>query len=38
MHLHTEEDLYYIQHYSPWLDIAILFRTVGAVLSRKGAY
>jgi exopolysaccharide biosynthesis polyprenyl glycosylphosphotransferase len=38
MHLHTEEDLYYIQHYSPWLDVVILFRTVGAVLSRKGAY
>jgi exopolysaccharide biosynthesis polyprenyl glycosylphosphotransferase len=38
MHLHTEEDLYYIQHYSPWLDLAILFQTVGAVLSRRGAY
>lgn len=38
MHLHTEEDLYYIQHYSPWLDIAILFQTLGAVLSRRGAY
>jgi exopolysaccharide biosynthesis polyprenyl glycosylphosphotransferase len=38
MHLHTEEDLYYIQHYSPWLDIVILFQTVGAILSRKGAY
>ncbi len=38
MHLHTEEDLYYIQHYSPWLDATILFQTVGAVLSRRGAY
>jgi exopolysaccharide biosynthesis polyprenyl glycosylphosphotransferase len=38
MHLHTEEDLYYIQHYSPWLDITILFRTIGALLSRRGAY
>jgi exopolysaccharide biosynthesis polyprenyl glycosylphosphotransferase len=38
MHLHTEEDLYYIQHYSPWLDVVILFRTIGAVLSRRGAY
>jgi exopolysaccharide biosynthesis polyprenyl glycosylphosphotransferase len=38
MHLHTEEDLYYIQHYSPWLDIVILFKTIGAVLSRRGAY
>jgi exopolysaccharide biosynthesis polyprenyl glycosylphosphotransferase len=38
MHLHTEEDLYYIQHYSPWLDLVILLRTVGTVLSRRGAY
>jgi exopolysaccharide biosynthesis polyprenyl glycosylphosphotransferase len=38
MHLHTEEDLYYIQHYSPWLDLVILFQTIGAVLSRRGAY
>ena len=28
MHLHTEQDLYYIQNYSLWLDIQILFRTV----------
>jgi exopolysaccharide biosynthesis polyprenyl glycosylphosphotransferase len=38
MHLHTEEDLYYIQHYSPWLDVVILFQTIGAVLSRRGAF
>ncbi len=38
MHLHTEDDLYYIQHYSLFLDIQILLRTVGAVLSGKGAY
>jgi lipopolysaccharide/colanic/teichoic acid biosynthesis glycosyltransferase len=38
MHLHTEEDLYYIQNYSPWLDVAIMLKTVGAVLSRRGAY
>jgi len=38
MHLHTEEDLYYIQHYSPWLDLVILFQTIGVVLSRRGAY
>ncbi len=38
MYLHTEEDLYYIQHYSPWLDITILLQTVGAVISRRGAY
>jgi lipopolysaccharide/colanic/teichoic acid biosynthesis glycosyltransferase len=38
MHLNTEEDLYYIQNYSPWLDVVILFKTVGAVLSRRGAF
>ncbi len=30
-------DIYYIQNWSLWLDFRILFRTVGAVLLRKGA-
>lgn len=38
MHLHTEEDLYYVQHYSIWLDLQILFKTVWVVLRGKGAY
>ncbi len=38
MHLNTEQDLYYIQHYSLWLDIQILWRTVSVVLRGKGAY
>lgn len=38
MHMHTEEDLYYVQNYSLWLDILILIKTVGTVLRRKGAY
>lgn len=38
MHLNTEQDLYYIQNYSLWLDLQILWRTIGAVFSRKGAY
>lgn len=38
MHLHTEDDLYYINHYSLWLDIQILIRTLWAVLLGKGAY
>ncbi|NMB90914.1 MAG: hypothetical protein GYA17_21335 [Chloroflexi bacterium] len=38
MHLHTDEDLYYIQHYSIWLDIQILIQTVWVVLLGKGAY
>jgi len=38
MHLHTEEDLYYIQNYSIWLDVQILMRTVWVVLIGKGSY
>lgn len=38
MHLHTEEDLFYIQNYSLWLDIQILWRTASAVLKGRGAY
>lgn len=38
MHLHTEDDLYYIQNYSIMLDIIILWRTLFAVIRRKGAF
>jgi exopolysaccharide biosynthesis polyprenyl glycosylphosphotransferase len=38
MHLHTEDDLYYIQNYSIWLDLQILLKTVWVVLIGKGAY
>jgi exopolysaccharide biosynthesis polyprenyl glycosylphosphotransferase len=38
MHLHTEDDLYYIQNYSIWLDIQIIFRTIWVVLLGRGAY
>jgi len=38
MHLNTEDDLYYIQNYSLFLDIIILWRTVFAVIRRRGAY
>ena len=38
MHLHTDQDLYYIQNYSLWLDVRILWRTVTVVLRGKGAY
>jgi len=30
--------MYYIHHWSPWLDLYLLFRTVGTVLFTKGAY
>jgi exopolysaccharide biosynthesis polyprenyl glycosylphosphotransferase len=38
MHLHTEDDLYYVQNYSIWLDLQIIMRTVWVVLLGKGAY
>jgi exopolysaccharide biosynthesis polyprenyl glycosylphosphotransferase len=38
MHLHTEDDLYYVQHYSIWLDLQIIMRTVWVVLLGRGAY
>ena len=38
MHLHTEDDLYYIQNYSLWLDVQIIVRTIWTVLLGKGAY
>ncbi|MEO6457177.1 MAG: sugar transferase [Chloroflexia bacterium] len=38
MHLHTEHDLYYIQNYSLWLDIRILWKTLAVVIVGKGAY
>ncbi|NIN70138.1 MAG: exopolysaccharide biosynthesis polyprenyl glycosylphosphotransferase [Anaerolineae bacterium] len=38
MHLHIQHDLYYIQNYSPLLDLQILWKTVGAVLKGRGAY
>lgn len=38
MHLHTEDDLYYIRNYSPLLDLQILWRTVGVVVRGRGAY
>jgi exopolysaccharide biosynthesis polyprenyl glycosylphosphotransferase len=38
MHLHTEDDLYYIAHYSLWLDILILMRTIWVIFVGKGAY
>ncbi len=31
-------DLYYIEHWSPWLDIAIILRTIPKVLLGDGAY
>jgi len=38
MHLHTEDDLYYIQNYSIWFDFQIIVRTIWVVLVGKGSY
>ena len=37
-HLHTEDDLYYIQNYSIWLDMQIIVRTIWVVLVGRGSY
>jgi exopolysaccharide biosynthesis polyprenyl glycosylphosphotransferase len=38
MHMHTDEDLYYVQHYSIWLDLQIILKTIWVVVRGKGAY
>lgn len=38
LHMNTEYDLYYVRHYSIWLDLKILWKTVGAVVQGRGAY
>ena len=38
MHLHTEDDLYYIQNYSIWFDLQIIIRTIWVVLIGRGSY
>jgi len=38
MHLNTEDDLYYVQHYSLLLDLYILVKTVWVVLRGEGAF
>jgi exopolysaccharide biosynthesis polyprenyl glycosylphosphotransferase len=38
MHLHTEDDIYYVQNYSFWLDLKILIKTALVVFRGSGAY
>ncbi len=38
MHMSVSDDLYYIQHYSLWLDCQIFFKTIAVVLRGTGAY
>jgi exopolysaccharide biosynthesis polyprenyl glycosylphosphotransferase len=38
MHLHTDEDLYYVYNYSLWLDLRILAKTIQVVVKGRGAF
>jgi lipopolysaccharide/colanic/teichoic acid biosynthesis glycosyltransferase len=38
MHLNTQDDVYYVRHYSLLLDLQILLKTIWVVLRGKGAY
>jgi lipopolysaccharide/colanic/teichoic acid biosynthesis glycosyltransferase len=38
MHLNTEDDLFYIRHYSILLDLRILLKTALVVVRAQGAY
>ena len=38
MNLHTEDDIYYVENYSIWLDLRILIRTAWAVIIGKGSF
>lgn len=38
MQMHTEDDLFYVRHYSFWLDMQIIARTALSVFTRRGAY
>jgi len=38
MHLHTEDDIYYVQNYSLLLDLFIIIKTVLIVIRGNGAY
>ena len=38
MHLNTQLDVYYVKNYSIFLDLKILFKTLGVVIRGKGAY
>jgi exopolysaccharide biosynthesis polyprenyl glycosylphosphotransferase len=38
MHMNVNDDLYYIQHYSLWLDCLIFLKTIPVLLKGQGAY
>jgi exopolysaccharide biosynthesis polyprenyl glycosylphosphotransferase len=38
LHLHTQDDIFYVRNYSIWLDIKILLMTIKVVFRGKGAF
>ena len=38
MHLNTDNDFYYINNYSFWLDLKIIIKTFSTVISGNGAF
>jgi lipopolysaccharide/colanic/teichoic acid biosynthesis glycosyltransferase len=38
MHLHTEDDIYYVENYSIWLDVSILIRTLWVIIIGRGSF
>ncbi|HEX9412914.1 MAG TPA: sugar transferase [Ktedonobacterales bacterium] len=38
LHLHTQDDIYYVRNFSLWLDIKILLLTIKSVLTGRGAF
>ena len=38
MHLNSQDDLYYVQHFSLLLDLYIIIKTLGSVLRGEGAF
>jgi exopolysaccharide biosynthesis polyprenyl glycosylphosphotransferase len=38
LHLHTQDDIYYVRNFSLWLDIKILLMTIKTVFTGKGAF
>jgi exopolysaccharide biosynthesis polyprenyl glycosylphosphotransferase len=38
LHLHTQDDIYYVRNFSIWLDVKILLLTIKSVVTGKGAF
>lgn len=38
LHLHTQDDIFYVRNFSIWLDIKILLMTIKVVFTGRGAF